>query len=293
MDKGLSASSLSFAAVVNVESGAADESSGERILELLREAGAREPRLWSVDAAGLEQALRDARASAPDALVVLGGDGTIRTAAKMSAMNGPALIPLPGGTMNLLPRALYGERGWEEALAAALAAPALRVVSGGRAGGEPFFVAVIAGSPVLWARAREAFRKSRFDDMLRAARHAYDRLFSSRIRYEFNEMHRGSAQAVAATCPLVAPTLANDRKALEAAVIDVSSAGDVVELVGAAALSGWRDSKNVSLTATKRVTVSSRRPIPFAVDGELMRAGTALAIEFVPECFRAIVPRGA
>ncbi len=290
MEKVLSTRTLSFAVVVNTASGTADETSGERILELLAEAGAKEPKLWSVDAAGLENALEAARAAKPDVLVVLGGDGTISTAAEHGAMDGPALIPLPGGTMNLLPRALYGERSWEDALKATLAAPTLRTVSGGRAGTERFFVAAIFGSPVLWARAREAFRKGEFRKMLYAARHAFARLFSAKIGYAFNEMHKGRAEAVAVTCPLVATTLDDDRKALEAAVIDVSTPGDIIELAGAAALSGWRESKNVAVVVTKSVKLVSRSPIPFAVDGELVRGGTSLEVEFVPESFRAIVP---
>lgn len=291
MHSALRPSSLSFAVVVNVESGTADEKSGERILELLREAGARDAKLWSVGGADLEKALEEAHAGTPDALIVLGGDGTISSAAEKSSMEGAALIPLPGGTMNILPRALYGERTWEEALAATLAAPLLRTVSGGRAGKVLFFVAAIFGSPVLWARAREAFRKGSLRETLRAARYAFVRFFSAKIRYEFNEMHKGSAEAVALTCPLVAPTMEDDRKALEAAVVDVSSPGDIVEIVSAAALQGnWRESKNVAIVATKSVTLSSSRAIPYVVDGEPARTGTTLTVEFVPECFRAIVP---
>ena len=61
-----------------------------------------------------------ANASKFDVIIVLGGDGTARHAAELAPRNGPPLVLLPGGTLNILPRALYGELAWPEALAAAL-----------------------------------------------------------------------------------------------------------------------------------------------------------------------------
>ena len=56
-------------------------------------------------------------------LVVLGGDGTIRTAAEACTGTDTYLLPLPGGTLNMLPRALYGDVSWHDALRTTLPAP--------------------------------------------------------------------------------------------------------------------------------------------------------------------------
>jgi hypothetical protein len=58
-----------------------------------------------------------------DVPIVLGGDGTIRTATEACAEKGSYLIPLPGGTMNMLSRGLYGDVAWEEALKNTLTLP--------------------------------------------------------------------------------------------------------------------------------------------------------------------------
>jgi diacylglycerol kinase family enzyme len=71
-----------------------------------------------------------------DVLIALGGDGTIQRAAQQYAENTAFLIPLPGGTMNILPRALYGELSWEDALKNTLATPSAKVLSGGNAMGR-------------------------------------------------------------------------------------------------------------------------------------------------------------
>ena len=108
--------------------------------------------------AQIEAALK----SCPDVLFVLAGDGTAGTIASRAGPDGPLIAPLPGGTMNMLPRALYGTSDWKAALKVALEEGAPQTVAGGEVSdGETtrsFFCAAIFGSPALWAPAREAIR---------------------------------------------------------------------------------------------------------------------------------------
>ena len=97
-----------------------------------------------------------------EVLIVLGGDGTIRTAAEACAEKGSYLIPLPGGTMNMLPRALYGNVPWEEALEKTLTAPSIKVLSGGRIADKQFFIAAIVGAPALWAATPRIYARRKY-----------------------------------------------------------------------------------------------------------------------------------
>jgi diacylglycerol kinase family enzyme len=106
-------------AVLNTGSGSCDETSVEKIKAVFAAAGLGHSQIVAVDPAGLDAALSAAVVKA-DVLVVLGGDGTIGAAASKCAELDPLLIPLPGGTMNMLPKALYGNMSWQEALAASL-----------------------------------------------------------------------------------------------------------------------------------------------------------------------------
>ena len=45
--------------------------------------------------------------------VRLAGDGTARSVASKAKPDGPMIAPLPGGTMNMLPKALYGTGDWK------------------------------------------------------------------------------------------------------------------------------------------------------------------------------------
>ena len=67
----------------------------------------------------------------PDALFVLAGDGTAGTVASRAGPDGPLVAPLPGGTMNMLPRALYGSSDWKAALKVSLEEGAAHPVAGG------------------------------------------------------------------------------------------------------------------------------------------------------------------
>ncbi|PWS21620.1 diacylglycerol kinase, partial [Enterococcus faecium] len=82
---------------------------------------------------------------------VLAGDGTARSVASKAKPDGPMIAPLPGGTMNMLPKALYGTADWKLALKRALEEGEPQAVSGGEVEGEYFYCAAILGSPALWA----------------------------------------------------------------------------------------------------------------------------------------------
>ena len=85
-----------------------------------------EPKVWCGEAKEMDRFFAEAAGQKREVLIVLGGDGTIRTAAEACAEKGSYLIPLPGGTMNMLPRALYGNVSWEEALKKTLTAPSTK-----------------------------------------------------------------------------------------------------------------------------------------------------------------------
>ena len=99
------------------------------MLSILTGAGVVEPKVWCGEAKEMERFFAEAAGQKLEVLIVLGGDGTIRTAAEACAEKGSYLIPLPGGTMNMLPRALYGNVSWEESLKKTLTAPSTKVLS--------------------------------------------------------------------------------------------------------------------------------------------------------------------
>ena len=176
-------SQMKVAAIINTSSGGCDSESEAEMLDILEGAGVTNRKTWCGESDQIERVFVEAATHKPEVLVVLGGDGTIRTAAEACTGTDTYLIPLPGGTLNVLPRALYGDSSWQEALNETLANPLTKELSGGRVGDRIFFVAAVVGAPGLWMEAREAIRG---DDVLNAvdkAGVAFEAMFDTTIQY--------------------------------------------------------------------------------------------------------------
>jgi len=250
---------LKVGVIINTSSGSCDLESEQKMLSVLTEAGLVEPKVWCGEAKEMERFFAEAAGQKLELLIVLGGDGTIRTAAEACAEKGSYLIPLPGGTMNMLPRALYGNVSWEEAFKNTISGPSAKRLSGGRVANKQFFVAAIVGAPALWTQARESVRER-------------------------------EAEAVIVICPLVSEEMSDSEQALEAAVIDVENAAEVIRLATAATFGKWRDDRKVHLAKTKRVAVQSNKEMSATLDGESVNLGMRAEIDFVPRALTVLVP---
>jgi diacylglycerol kinase family enzyme len=277
-------------AIINTSSGGCDSESEQKILSILTLAGIVEPKVWCGEAKEMERSFAEAAGQKLEVLIVLGGDGTIRTAAEACAEKGSYIIPLPGGTMNMLPRALYGDVAWEESLKNTLAAPSLKVLSGGRIAGKQFLIAAIVGAPALLAEPRESMRDGNIVDAIEKGSLAFRKMFETKIQYLISGEMKGEAEAVALICPLISEQMSDSEQALEAAVIDVESAAEVIGLVNTAAFGKWRDHRNILLTRTKSMRVQSRTDIPAILDGEKITLGGSAEITFVPKAVTVLVP---
>jgi diacylglycerol kinase family enzyme len=290
MPNDLRLSGLKVGAIINISSGSCDLQSEPKMLGILKGAGVVEPKTWCGEAEEIERFFKEAARQKLDILIVLGGDGTIRKAAETCTETRPYLIPLPGGTMNMLPRALYGEQSWEEALENILAAPSAKILSGGRVVNEQFFVAAIVGTPALWVKARESVREGDIIDLIEKGKIALQKTFGTKVRYLISEEMKGEAEGVLLICPLISEKMPASEQALEAAVIEVGSASEVIRLATAAAFGKWRDDRKVHLTKTKRLAVRSSKEIPATLDGESVNLGIRAEFDFVPRAVTVLVP---
>lgn len=273
-------------AVVNPLSGSVGPGAAEALEEVLAEYGLAS-RVCSATGRDLPSAVRTAVDAAPDLVVVLAGDGTAAMTARRAGPDGPLVAPLPGGTMNMLPHALYGAVGWRTALEAALSHGEARPVSGGEVEGHPFYVAAILGAPALWARAREAMRKGRMDLALARARTALGRAFTGPLKYRLQDGTEGEAEALSLLCPLVSRRLHED-VALEAAALDPKGAAQIFRLGFNALTSDWRNDPSVAVHLATEVEARARGSIPAMLDGEPIRLPSRTEVRFVPKSFRAL-----
>lgn len=235
----------------------------------------------------MDEQIRKALEACPDVLFVLAGDGTARTVACAAGPNGPVIAPLPGGTMNMLPQALYGTADWKEALRSALEEGEVRDVSGGRIGDQDFYCAAIFGSPALWAPAREALRTGKLKLAWAYGRRALRRAFTGRLRYALDNADRRKTEALVLISPMISRAM-EGKTGLEAAAMDPGDAGQAFRLAASALFGDWRDDISVRTHPARHVRLTSRSRIPAVIDGEPTVLPHECEVTYVEKAFRAL-----
>jgi diacylglycerol kinase family enzyme len=248
--------------LVNEAAGGVGKGARDKLLAILAETGAQTLAVRE-DVADLAACRREAFKA--DVIVVLGGDGTARAAAEAFSA-GPPLILLPGGTLNVLPHALYGDRNWEEALRAALTSGRIVRLVGGKANGKKFFVAALFGAPTLLARARESVRKGHFLEALRRFNHAFRRMFSRALAVHAEGSATARVEGLGVLCPAYVGEVSDDT--LEWVQLDVSRVTEFVRVGMRAVIGGWRGDDTIELSRAQKGVLRSRGVIPAVLDGE-------------------------
>lgn len=201
-----------------------------------------------------------------DVIIVLGGDGTARTAAALAPRDGPPLVLLPGGTLNILPRALYGELSWPEALAAALERGKVKRLTAGRANGEEFYVAALFGAPTLLARAREAVRQGRAREAWRRLHLFLNRSFARGLRARPDTETMRRAEAIGVLCPAFSGGIEADD--LEWVRLDAKHLVDLARVSLRGLTTQWRNDPAIEIRRCRSSDIVSLGAIPATLDGE-------------------------
>jgi hypothetical protein len=225
---------------------------------------------------------RKALASAKvDTVVLFAGDGTINAAVCALADWPGAILILPGGTMNLLARALHGSHDIAAIIAAVDHRPvALPFVE---AGPHRAFVGLILGPAAHWVRAREAIRAARLRRLVAAARNAWRRTFARGIRLAGAPALAGRYQAV-----MVQPT----GRGLVLGAIDARDWRAIATLGWEWLTGDWMAARAVSTDTVDRFAVAGRRPVLALFDGEpvLLDPGVAITGGTTEQRYLATIP---
>ncbi len=229
----------------------------------------------------------------PDALFILAGDGTAGTIASRAGPDGPLIAPLPGGTMNMLPKALYGTADWKAALRLALEEGAPQCVAGGEVSDgsfkQAFYCAAILGSPALWAPAREAVREGKFGLAWAYGRRAIRRAFSGRLRFSLDGRPNRRAEALVLISPMISKAM-DENTGLEAASMNPADALQAFRLAAHAVFNDWRQDPAVTTKAIRQAVIRARSRIPAVIDGEPALLSHQARVRFIRTAFRALAP---
>lgn len=198
-------------------------------------------------------------AAGVDTVVLFAGDGTINAAlCALAGWDGGFLI-LPGGTMNLLAKALHDSLEPAVIIHAANERDQRVAIPFVEAGPHRAFVGLIIGPAANWFRAREQARKRRLFGLMRAARAAWGRTFGRGIRITGATGLRGRYQAV-----MVRPK----DDGIEVVGIDARDWRAIAELGWNWVTGDWVAARAVDQTRASSVRVESGRAVLALFDGE-------------------------
>lgn len=247
--------------VCNDQSGSHDAQIEEQLVSLLSEHGTPLLRRFHLPDDDLPDAAILAELGA-NLLIVWTGDGTINAAAQKAGGWDGALLPLPGGTLNLLSKKLHGDREPVEILRDALSGAARRQrISILQSRERIALITILAGPATHWAEVRETMRQDGVLSATREAPEALDAMLNAP-----GVMMEGDASATAYPAIILTPT----DDGIEAHGVLADGVMDIVRH-GLAWLAGdFRDGPSEFITKSDRVQLVSAKDISIEFDGELM-----------------------
>jgi diacylglycerol kinase family enzyme len=279
-------------ALFNPASGSVPGDGEARLRAALEAAGVWGTDIIQTDGEDCDGQMKRMAAEAPDLFIVWGGDGTLKAALEIVGKTTPNLLLLPGGTMNLLPRAIHGEKTWEQVIADVMKAPKRQMLPAGNVNGSLFFCAMLAGAPARFAEARESLRRGDLVKAAGEARVAIDTLNSLHLDatygdgYSFTNGHLPTTSIVGA----IVGSLTREGKGMEVAALAAPTTHGALNVVWTSFFTDWRSAPGVTVVPATSLDIDNGDDgdIPVIADGEPVEVGSRVHVTFVEEAAQCL-----
>jgi diacylglycerol kinase family enzyme len=273
----------------------------ERLRTALGEAG-NQVEIEIVEPVDLNAAIARALTTAPDAIVVGGGDGTIRSAATLLKDSETALGILPLGTLNRLARDLNIPLDLEQA-ASALAHAEMRQIDMAELNGRPFTCNSLIGLPPIYSRQRQRQRGQPLIPRIRGYASVLRHIARSRRKLTIVvddgiERRKVRALSIAVSNNLYAdgagvmlkrPAL--DRGELGVFVSRHENGFSLAVAFLRAMLGRWRSDPNLEVSIAHKLEISTRKTaLRVSSDGEVEIIETPLRYRSLPKSLKVLAP---
>lgn len=201
-------------------------------------------------------------AAGADTVILFAGDGTINAAACRLADWDGAILILPGGTMNLLAKALHGNATPDAIVHAAHAGERRVALPYAEAGAHRAFVGLILGPAASWFHVRELVRSGRVRGMMRAIASAWARTFGKGVRVGGAPGLPTDAQAI---------FIRSEKSQLCLTAVDARDWGSIGRLGWEWLTGEWVANAAVTEVQARSVRVLGHKPVLALFDGEPQR----------------------
>jgi diacylglycerol kinase family enzyme len=280
-------------ALFNPKSGSVPADGRERLQAVLESAGHAHAELVEADPGDPGAQLRELAARGPDLFIVWGGDGTLRAALTEVGAKTSNLLLLPGGTMNLLPRILHGEKSWEDVLRDVIKGPRRKTLPAGEVNGQAFYCAMLAGAPARFAEAREALRRGDLGKAAGEARAAIDVLNTLHLgaRYSNGYAFADERLPTSSVIGAVIGALTKTGEGMEVASLANPTTGGALNVVWTSFFTDWRNAPGVEVAPATSLDVESEdgEQIPVIADGEPADADERVHVTFREKAAECLV----
>jgi len=276
--------------IINLSSGSTTDVS-EDMSGIFASHGYTPPQIHAVDAAGLKAAFQTVREDGTDLLVIYGGDGTCKSGAVVAIELSIPIIALPGGTMNMLPKALYGTDDWAQALEKALSNPKPRSFPAGKINDELFFCGAIIGDPTNMAEARESIRDGDILDAIKKVPDVVSAITEGNpISYTVDgKPYARSTNLLHLFCPVMVGDPETETK-LELTSVPTFTVPDLFAAGVRSLISGWRDTEQIDVRRVKIIEIKGQGAFDILLDGEAAQVECPIKISLQQDAVKVLAP---
>ena len=285
--------------LTNLSSSSSEEIGG-RLASFFERYGYERPLILTGESSDMKTMMERMREAKGDILIAYGGDGTSAAVASIAREQGVPFVSLPGGTMNMLMKGLYGSDDWEVCLLKALSCAKPRpmtagVVSDDRGERGRFMVGCMFGQPTKMSEAREELRDGKVGEAVSGALEAMRQTKETPPLYfalEDGEYDGRPLELLNVTCPFM------DGEALDPNVLDVTlfetvTGGSTLSLGLAALMGNLRQSEEVDHVKTKSFRLRADYPIRGLLDGEAHEFEGEVRVELDTDSGLVLAPQPA
>lgn len=238
--------------VYNPHSGSERENPSDQIVNALQSGGVAQSDITVTFADQVDDDASLLRSH--DVIVIWGGDGTACHLIGQIKTSKPIVL-LPGGTMNMLYRAHYGDPAdWENTLTESVASAHEVTLTSGVANDRPFFVAASFGQLSLLAEAREALRRGDPVDAVTTLVDSSDHLLRDQIDVSFSEHDLN--EIVGATA-IGAVLEFGHHPYFDVGALDVSTLVDLTAVAMRSLIDDWKHSDRIDARRSREFVLTS------------------------------------
>lgn len=281
---------MQLTAIVNSLSGSVPNDGREQMEALLKEHG------WpcnflTPNPDNFEDVIKSCARHDCDAVVVWGGDGTVSSVLQTLGPDGPPVIPLPGGTMNMLHQRVHGAvADWQTCLVESILRRRPEFIPAARLNDRLMFIAALTGRIVGLAKAREAVRAGAIGELPNVL--DLGETLNLETAINFSGTRRDGAVSGSATTLGVFVTEDARKKedGLDVIGTDPKTIGEMMKIGLQALMTPITQTEGVehSEAQTVRLNFEGVNSLPGTIDGEPVEFESGMTIEFVPEAARVM-----